>query len=86
MGYGGQDELAGKSGITLNEKKVALGVVGHFPSHSVVEIPNILSASRHIIFSGFCLADISLFIFAIDILTCFATVADRSDCIFYPFF
>ena len=48
MGYGGQDELAGKSG-TLNEKKVALGVVGHFPSHSVVEIPNILSASRHII-------------------------------------
>ena len=40
----GQDELAGKSEITSDEKKG--GVVGYFPSHSVVEMPDIGSASK----------------------------------------
>ena len=44
----------------------------------MVEMPDIGSASRLIIFSVFCLAGISLFIFAIDFPACFATVADRS--------
>ena len=34
-------------------KKAVWWVVGHFPSHSVVEIPNIRGASRLIIFSVF---------------------------------
>ena len=41
----------------------------------MVEMDDIQSASRLVIFSVFCLAGISLFT---DFLTCFATVADRS--------
>ena len=44
----------------------------------MVEMPDIRSASGLVIFFVFCLAGISLFIFTIDFLTCFATVADRS--------
>ena len=46
----------------------------------MVEMPDIRSASRLKTFSVFCLAGISLLIFAIDFLTYmyFATVADRS--------
>ena len=53
MGHGGQDEPAGKSGITLDEKRGGggLGGVGHFLSRSMVEMPNIRDASRLIIFS-----------------------------------
>ena len=58
-------------------KRVALCVVGHFPSCSMVKMHNIQSASRLLMFSAFCMAGISLFIFTIDFLTCFATVADR---------
>ena len=44
----------------------------------MVEMADIQSASRLVIFSVFCLAGISLFIVAIDFPTCFAMVADRS--------
>ena len=43
----------------------------------MVEMLDIRSASRLVIFSVFCLAGFSLFIFAIDFPTCFATVAVR---------
>ena len=43
----------------------------------MVGMPDIRSASRLVIFSVFCLAGISLFIFAIDFPKCFATVAER---------
>ena len=77
MSRGGQDKLAEKSGITLDEKKGGIVSCGPFPTRSMVEMPDIRSASRLIIFSVFCLAGISLFIFAIDFPTCFVTVADR---------
>ena len=70
MGCSGQDELAGKSRITFGEKKGGVVSCGPLFSCSVVEMPDIRSASRFIIFSVFCLAGISLFIFLIDILTC----------------
>ena len=44
----------------------------------MVEMLDIRSASRLLLFSVFCLAGMSLFIFAIDFPTCFANVADRS--------
>ena len=69
MGRGRQDEPAGTSGITSNDEKGGVLSCGPFP------IPIFRSAS---IFSVFCLAGMSLFIYAIDFPTCFATVADRS--------
>ena len=51
--------------------------MGHFPSHGVVEMPNIRSASRLTLFSVFCLTGIFLFIFAIDYPT-FLYEIDRS--------
>ena len=53
MGRGGQNELAGNwSEITLDEKKGGDVSCGPLPIHSVVEMPDIRSASR-LIFSGF---------------------------------
>ena len=53
MGCGRQDEPARKSRITLDEKKGGVMSVGHFPFHSMVEIPDIRGASRHNIFCIF---------------------------------
>ena len=77
MGRGEQDEPAGKSGITSGQRTGGVVSCGPFKSRGVVEMPDISSASRLVIFSVFCLAGISLFIFAIDFPTYFATVADR---------
>ena len=41
MGRGGQDERAGKSGITSNEKKGGVVSYRPFPILSVVKIPDI---------------------------------------------
>ena len=78
MGCGEQGKLQASLESLRIRKRTDTWVVGHFPSHSVVEIADIQSASRLVIFSVFCLAGISLFIVAIDFPTCFATVADRS--------
>ena len=53
MGGGGQDEPAGKSEITLGEKKGGVVSCGPFPILSVVKMPDIQSASRLMIFSAF---------------------------------
>ena len=63
--------------LRIRERE-ALLVVVHFPFRGVVEMPDIRSASRLILFALFCLAGISLFMFGIDFPTCFMTVADRS--------
>ena len=76
MGCGGQNEPVGKSGITSDQKRGSIVSCG--PSRAVVEMPDIRITSRPIIFSLLCLGEISLFIFATDVPTCFATVADRS--------
>ena len=78
MGRGEQGEPARKSGITSVQKTGGVVSSGPFPIRSVVEMADIQSASRLVIFSVFCLAGISLFIVTIDFPTCFATVADRS--------
>ena len=76
MGRGGQDEPAGKSEITSDEKKGS--VVGHFSSRSLVKMPDIRSASRLIIFSEFHLGRNPNLNRLPNFPACFATVADRS--------
>ena len=53
MGHGGQDETGEKSEITSDEKKGSVMSCGPFPICSVVEMPDIQSASRLLIFSVF---------------------------------
>ena len=75
-GHGGQDGESLKS--LWIRKRAALRVVVHFPSRSMVEITDIPSASRLIIFSGFCLGGNPILNQLPDFLACFTTVADRS--------
>ena len=63
MGRGRQDEL---------------WVVGHFPSHSVVKMPDIQSASRLKIFSVSHLGGNPILNWLLNFPACFATVANRS--------
>ena len=55
MGRGGQDEWRENLESLRMRKKAASWVVGHFPSRSVVEMPDIQGAFRLVIFSVFCL-------------------------------
>ena len=50
MGHGEQDELTGKSGITSNQRTGGIVSCGPFPIPNVVEMPDISSASRLIIY------------------------------------
>ena len=79
MGCGGQDEPVGKSEITLDEKKGGVVSCGPFPiPHSMVKMPDIQSASRLIIFSGFRLGGNPILNRLPNFLACFAIMADRS--------
>ena len=60
-------------------KRAALSwVVGHFPSLSVVEMPDIWGASRLVIFPVFCLRGNPILNWVPNFPACSATVADRS--------
>ena len=69
---------AGKSGITLDQRTGGVVSCGPFPILWRGRNARYTKRFGLILFSVFCLAGISLFIFAIDFLTCFVTVADRS--------
>ena len=79
MGRGKQGELVGKSGVTSDQRTGGVVSCGPFPATSVVEMPNIQSASRLVIFSVFCLAGISLFIVAIVFSDMLFTVSEENS-------
>ena len=58
-------------------KRAVLGVVGHFPSPSMVKMHNIQNACRLIIFSVFRLGRNPILIGLLNFPACFATVEDR---------
>ena len=59
-------------------KRAASWVVGHFPSRSVVEMPDIRGASRLVKFAVFCLRGNPILNLVPNLSACSATVADRS--------
>ena len=58
-------------------KRMALWDVGHFPSRSMVEMPDFRGASRLIIFSVFRFLKNPILNWLPNFPACFATVADR---------
>ena len=79
MGRGGQDESAGTGLESLRMRNRAVSwVVGHFPSRSVVQMPDIRGVSRLLIFSVFHLRGNPILNWVPNFPACFTTVADKS--------